>query len=156
MDECEPAVPVSNSMGHGLTDQQTYIIVFSPCFYPILSLYLPILPLYSHPLRHYFPFLPLPVVVPGRLGRAPPPPPCTFAQGDGTGGGDEYVGQARSAQECMQLVARTRAEANGATLQSFLAPGKGSGLSLSGASGGGGSSVDHITSRWRPTVAPTL
>ena len=46
----------------------------------------------------------------------------SFAVGQGDGTGDEFVGQARSAEDCARLVARMRPAADGAT---FSAPGTG-------------------------------
>ena len=55
---------------------------------------------------------------------APPPPPpppadlgsgCAWTTGDGSGGTEEALGDAPTAEACVQLVQQTRAEANGAT-----------------------------------------
>ena len=59
----------------------------------------------------------------GGGGSAPPPPPaaadlgsgCAWTTGDGSGGTEESLGDAPTAEACVQLVQQTRAEANGAT-----------------------------------------
>ena len=40
---------------------------------------------------------------------------CAFAEGDGTGGTEEYLGETDTASECVTLVHSTRPEANGVT-----------------------------------------
>ena len=52
-----------------------------------------------------------------RPGPPPPVPRCNFELGDGSGGHDEYVGEARSPQQCVSMVARSSEEANGVTFQ---------------------------------------
>jgi hypothetical protein len=49
----------------------------------------------------------------------PPPPPCDFQVGDGTGGYDQYIGEAETQQGCLNMVARSSTDANGATFQAY-------------------------------------
>lgn len=54
-----------------------------------------------------------------RNGPPPPPPRCNFEVGDGTGGYDQYIGEAETQQGCINMVARSSDDANGATFQAY-------------------------------------
>ncbi len=52
-------------------------------------------------------------------GPPPPPPRCHFEVGDGTGGFDQYIGEAETQQACVNMAVRSSDDANGATFQAY-------------------------------------